>query len=158
MCKRDSPLGVEIPRTGRSRLLGSSIGLFHVLTSYADRMRTLLWLAAAAVVVASVLAAQTAPGSPDRRSAACRPGQLVDEIRTQDVAAHLQFLSDDLLKGRAPSTRGGQLAAQLALIGDEPAGDNGLLSGRRDSNTPSIFRSSRLALRASRERASSVWK
>lgn len=42
----------------------------------------------------------------------------------------MQFLSGDLLEGRAPSTRGGQLAAQylaaqLALLGYEPAGGNG---------------------------------
>src|SRR5687767_3798663 len=94
-------------------------------------MRTLLWLAAAgAVVVASVLAAQDRPGSPRPTVGRGSSGPAVDEIRTQDVAAHLQFLSDDLLEGRAPATRGGQLAAkylaaQLALLGYEPAGDNG---------------------------------
>jgi Zn-dependent M28 family amino/carboxypeptidase len=94
-------------------------------------MRTLLWLAAAgAVVVASVLAAQDRPGSPRPTVGRVSSGPAVDEIRTNDVAAHLQFLSDDLLEGRAPSTRGGQLAAkylaaQLALLGYEPAGDNG---------------------------------
>jgi len=57
-------------------------------------------------------------------------GPALDEIRGDDIAAHLQFLAGDLLEGRAPSTRGGQLAAkylaaQLALLGYEPAGDNG---------------------------------
>ena len=94
-------------------------------------MRTLLWLAGAgAVVVASVLAAQDRPGSPRPTVGSLSSGPAVDEIRTQDVVAHLQLLSDDLLEGRAPSTRGGQLAAkylaaQLALLGYEPAGDNG---------------------------------
>jgi Zn-dependent M28 family amino/carboxypeptidase len=94
-------------------------------------MRTLLWLAAAgAVVVASVLAAQDRPGSPRPASRGMSSGPNLDEIRTRDLAAHLHFLSDDLLEGRAPSTRGGQLAAkylatQLALLGFEPAGDNG---------------------------------
>jgi hypothetical protein len=52
------------------------------------------------------------------------------EIRGEHIAAHLKFLSHDLLEGRAPSTRGGTLAAeylaaQLALLGFEPGGDNG---------------------------------
>jgi Zn-dependent M28 family amino/carboxypeptidase len=54
----------------------------------------------------------------------------LDEIRGEHIEAHLRFLSHDLLEGRAPSTRGGQLAAeylasQLAALGYEPAGDNG---------------------------------
>jgi Zn-dependent M28 family amino/carboxypeptidase len=57
-------------------------------------------------------------------------GPALDEIHGSDIAAHLKFLSHDLLEGRAPSTRGGQLAAeylatQLAVIGFEPGGDNG---------------------------------
>lgn len=44
--------------------------------------------------------------------------------------AHLRFLSDDLLEGRAPATRGGALAAkyvaaQFERLGLEPAGDSG---------------------------------
>jgi Zn-dependent M28 family amino/carboxypeptidase len=46
------------------------------------------------------------------------------------VRAHVRFLSDDLLEGRAPGTRGGELAAaylasQLALLGVEPGGEDG---------------------------------
>jgi Zn-dependent M28 family amino/carboxypeptidase len=57
-------------------------------------------------------------------------GPALDEIRGDDIAAHIKFLSDDLLEGRAPSTRGGRLAAsylatQLATLGYGPAGDNG---------------------------------
>jgi Zn-dependent M28 family amino/carboxypeptidase len=71
--------------------------------------------------------------SEERRSSAAgaRPnGPALDEIRGEDIAAHLKFLSHDLLEGRAPSTRGGQLAAeylatQLALLGFAPAGDRG---------------------------------
>jgi Zn-dependent M28 family amino/carboxypeptidase len=56
-------------------------------------------------------------------------GPAVDEIRAPDLAAHLEFLSHDLLEGRAPSTRGGELAAeylatQLATLGFQPAGDD----------------------------------
>jgi Zn-dependent M28 family amino/carboxypeptidase len=54
----------------------------------------------------------------------------LDEIQGEHVAAHLRFLSHDLLEGRAPSTRGGTLAAeylaaQLAEVGFEPGGDKG---------------------------------
>jgi Zn-dependent M28 family amino/carboxypeptidase len=46
------------------------------------------------------------------------------------IRAHVRFLSLDLLEGRGPGTRGGQLAAeyiatQFALAGLQPAGDNG---------------------------------
>jgi Zn-dependent M28 family amino/carboxypeptidase len=52
----------------------------------------------------------------------------LDEIRGEHIAAHLRFLSHDLLEGRAPSTRGGTLAAeylaaQLAALGLKPGGD-----------------------------------
>jgi Zn-dependent M28 family amino/carboxypeptidase len=91
-------------------------------------MRTILWLSAsAALVVAAVLVAQDRPSRP---GATAGDGPALDEIQGEQIAAHLQFLADDLLEGRAPSTRGGQLAAsylatQLALLGFEPAGDNG---------------------------------
>jgi Zn-dependent M28 family amino/carboxypeptidase len=94
-------------------------------------MRTLLWLSAsAAIVITSVLAAQVRPGSPRPTDGVTSSGPALDEIRAGDMAAHVGFLADDLLEGRAPSTRGGQLAArylatQLSLLGYEPAGDNG---------------------------------
>jgi Zn-dependent M28 family amino/carboxypeptidase len=57
-------------------------------------------------------------------------GPVAAEIQPEQLAAHVKFLSSDLLEGRAPSTRGGELAAaylatQLATLGYEPAGDNG---------------------------------
>jgi Zn-dependent M28 family amino/carboxypeptidase len=94
-------------------------------------MRTTLWLAAlGAVVIVAVLFAQDRPGSLRPGSESGSAGPALDEIRADQIAAHLQFLADDLLEGRAPSTRGGDLAAkylatQLALLGFEPAGDNG---------------------------------
>ena len=50
-------------------------------------------------------------------------------ITTQEIDAHIRFLSSDLLEGRAPATRGGRLtaeyiAAQLRQYGVEP-GVNG---------------------------------
>jgi Zn-dependent M28 family amino/carboxypeptidase len=51
-------------------------------------------------------------------------------IDAEKIRAHVRFLSLDLLEGRGPGTRGGELAAeyiatQFALAGVEPAGDNG---------------------------------
>ena len=94
-------------------------------------MRTTLLLAGlGALVIAAVLIAQNRPGSPRPDVAASTSGPALDEIRGDQIAAHLQFLADDLLEGRAPSTRGGELAAhylatQLAVLGYEPAGESG---------------------------------
>src|SRR5258708_38665389 len=53
--------------------------------------------------------------------------QTIDAHR---IAEHVRFLSSDLLEGRGPGTRGGDLAAnyiaaQYALDGLEPDGDHG---------------------------------
>jgi Zn-dependent M28 family amino/carboxypeptidase len=54
----------------------------------------------------------------------------LDRIRPQAIAAYVKFLADDALEGRAPSTRGGDLAAKYVAteferIGLEPAGEGG---------------------------------
>ena len=54
----------------------------------------------------------------------------VERIRASELNAHIKFLADDLLEGRAPATRGGDLAAryvaaQYEAIGLEPAGGDG---------------------------------
>jgi Zn-dependent M28 family amino/carboxypeptidase len=64
------------------------------------------------------------PGVPD----AAR--QAAASIDPQKIGAQDRFLASDLLEGRGPGTRGGQLAAeyiatQFALAGARPAGDNG---------------------------------
>jgi Zn-dependent M28 family amino/carboxypeptidase len=51
-------------------------------------------------------------------------------IDAEKIRAHVRFLADDLLEGRGPGVRGGDLAAkyiatQFALAGLQPAGDNG---------------------------------
>jgi Zn-dependent M28 family amino/carboxypeptidase len=75
------------------------------------------------------LAACTQP-APSSTAAASNQGPAEQEIQQGPLKAHLRILSHDLMEGRAPSTRGGALAAeylatQLAALGVEPAGENG---------------------------------
>ncbi len=61
------------------------------------------------------------------------PPSVAAAMRTIDperIRAHVRFLADDLLEGRGTGTRGGDIAAgyiaaQFALDGLKPAGDNG---------------------------------
>jgi len=51
-------------------------------------------------------------------------------VNPENIRAQVKFISDDLLEGRYPGLRGGELAAkyiatQFALYGLKPAGDNG---------------------------------
>ncbi len=68
-----------------------------------------------------------APGPAPEPSA---PGPAEQEINATSLVAHLRMLSSDAFEGRAPATRGGQLAqeylaTQMAALGLQPAGDNG---------------------------------
>jgi len=52
------------------------------------------------------------------------------EVSGERIRAHVKFLSSDLLEGRAPGSRGGDLATeyiatQFSLLGLKPAGDQG---------------------------------
>ena len=90
------------------------------------RIRASVAAAAIGLAIVAALFAQDLPGEPRLLP----PGPAVDEIRRDDIAAHIKFLPDHLLEGRAPSTRGGRsaaayVAAQLATLGFGPAGDNG---------------------------------
>ncbi|HEY8833708.1 MAG TPA: M28 family peptidase [Gemmatimonadaceae bacterium] len=79
------------------------------------RPTVLLSVVLVSLISASGAAAQT-DGAPSR-------------ITTQEIDAHLRFLSSDLLEGRAPATRGGRIAeeyiaTQLQAFGVKPgAGD-----------------------------------
>jgi Zn-dependent M28 family amino/carboxypeptidase len=88
--------------------------------------------AIAQVVPAQVVSAQR-PGPGEVPALAGLPAGARAAAATIDgekTRAHVRFLSLDLLEGRGPGTRGGELAAeyiatQFALAGVEPAGDNG---------------------------------
>ncbi len=63
-------------------------------------------------------------------SSAFPPQEFLQQIRPEAVRAHMEFLADDLLEGRATGTRGFQLAAnyvrsQFEGMGLKPAGDAG---------------------------------
>ncbi len=56
--------------------------------------------------------------------------QAAASIAPEKIRAHVKFLSEDLLEGRGPGKRGAEIAAkyiaaQFALDGLKPAGDNG---------------------------------
>jgi Zn-dependent M28 family amino/carboxypeptidase len=61
------------------------------------------------------------------------PGDVMASMQGIDphrIGEHVRFLANDLLEGRGPGTRGGDIAAnyiaaQFALYGLKPAGDNG---------------------------------
>jgi Zn-dependent M28 family amino/carboxypeptidase len=79
------------------------------------------------VIPAEQPAANSVPGIEGLPAAARTAAESID---LEKIRAHVRFLSLDLLEGRGPGTRGGELAAQyiatqFALDGLEPAGDNG---------------------------------
>ena len=83
-------------------------------------------LAAAGLAVSLVVLSAPA-GRPAAQSA---PGLALSSISADRMIAHARFLSDDLLEGRAPGARGGDLAAkyiatQFALLGLEPGAADG---------------------------------
>jgi Zn-dependent M28 family amino/carboxypeptidase len=74
-----------------------------------------------------LLAAPLAAQAPPAGSPAARVARALDP---RVLRAHLEFLADDALEGRAPGTRGGAtaakyIAAQFERLGLEPAGDSG---------------------------------
>ncbi len=78
-------------------------------------------------LVLALLVSLVAPLSAQGISPATR---LARSLSADGYKAHLQFLADDALEGRAPATRGGDLAAkyiaaQFQRLGLLPAGDSG---------------------------------
>jgi hypothetical protein len=97
--------------------------------------------------------ASRAAGSGAASASAGAPAALTSAlagVKASTVRAHMTFLADDLLEGRASGTRGYDLAAryvaaQLAAIGLQPAGDDGtffqtvpLLESKLDEGTLTI--------------------
>jgi Zn-dependent M28 family amino/carboxypeptidase len=88
---------------------------------------------AAAFYLACAAIAQPATKADAFPAVAGLPGAAraaAASIDPEKMRAHVRFLSLDLLEGRGPGTRGGEIAAeyiatQFALDGLEPAGDDG---------------------------------
>lgn len=83
-----------------------------------------LHLVVAALVVSSVCMHIARAQVPERVKAA------EATVDAEKIRAHVKFLADDLLEGRAPGLRGGDLAAeyiatQFQLYGLKPGGDKG---------------------------------
>ncbi len=81
-------------------------------------------------VAASFVSAQQTATVPEISGLPAAARTAADSIDPEKIRAHVRFLSLDLLEGRGPGTRGGELAAeyiatQFALEGLKPAGENG---------------------------------
>lgn len=84
-------------------------------------MKIRLAMGISALLLSTGLLAQTIPAAVKKAEASIDP---------EKIRAHVKFLSDDLLEGRGPGLRGGELAAkyiaaQFALDGLKPGGDDG---------------------------------
>jgi Zn-dependent M28 family amino/carboxypeptidase len=92
-----------------------------IQTSIQTRIRSAVVLAASFVALSTSLLAQAIPPAVKAAEASIDP---------EKIRAHVKFLSDDLLEGRGPGLRGSEIAAQyiaaqFALYGLKPGGDNG---------------------------------
>jgi Zn-dependent M28 family amino/carboxypeptidase len=82
-----------------------------------------------AALVLSTFVACSQP-EPAPATAPSPTGPAENEIQEAPLKAHVQALAADAMEGRAPSTKGGTMAAdyianQLKTMGVEPAGENG---------------------------------
>jgi Zn-dependent M28 family amino/carboxypeptidase len=104
--------------------------------AHGTRVRRVAALALMGVLSAAGLMAQQAqqigamPAVPMVPGVPAAAQQAAELIRPENIRAHVKFLSSDLLEGRGPGKRGGQLAAEyiateFALNGLKPAGDDG---------------------------------
>jgi Zn-dependent M28 family amino/carboxypeptidase len=87
-------------------------------------------LIAVAAVAASNLSAWAAPDPAAELGLPAEAAAAMGSIDAERIRAHVKFLADDLLEGRGTGTRGGDIAAnyiaaQFALYGLKPAGDDG---------------------------------
>jgi len=97
-----------------------------------NRGRTAIWAFAVMVMTAPLLAQS---GKSPQKASTTDPipssvKRAFDTFRASGIRAHTRYLSDDLLEGRGPGTRGDELtrkyiASQFEEIGLEPIGDNG---------------------------------
>jgi Zn-dependent M28 family amino/carboxypeptidase len=83
------------------------------------------------LLLSTLISAAIAPALlAQARDTAAPAGPALEEITERRLEADIQFLAHDLLEGRAPSTRGGQLAAEyiaarFAQVGLSPGASDG---------------------------------
>ena len=82
------------------------------------------------VIIAAAALGCAPAGAPAASPAPAAGAVPLPAVSTAAMDAHLKYLADDLLEGRAPATRGGALAvryiaAQFEALGLEPAGPDG---------------------------------
>jgi Zn-dependent M28 family amino/carboxypeptidase len=87
-------------------------------------------LIAVVVAAASNLSAWAASDPAVELGLPAEAAAAMGSIDAERIRAHVKFLADDLLEGRGTGTRGGDIAAnyiaaQFALYGLKPAGDDG---------------------------------
>jgi Zn-dependent M28 family amino/carboxypeptidase len=83
-----------------------------------------------AAIAAAGLSARAAPDPAVELKLPAEAAAAMGGIDAERIRAHVKFLADDLLEGRGTGTRGGDIAAnyiaaQFALYGLKPAGDDG---------------------------------
>src|ERR1019366_1823523 len=102
-------------------------------------MRRTTLIALVLPLTAALLLAQASPKSSPMKSATRVPyvaalppeaEKAMASVDPEKIRAHVKFLASDLLEGRGTGARGGDIAAeyiaaQFALYGLQPAGDNG---------------------------------
>src|SRR5256885_16887662 len=69
-------------------------------------------------------------GAPGPAATPATLAAPIPAVSTAAMDAHIKYLADDLLEGRAPATRGGRLAAKYVAaafqaLGLEPGGPSG---------------------------------
>ncbi len=108
--------GIDPPSTSKSHLGASSTAFAPNVPLSGAMSNSSLLLVLAAPLLQSAVEASAAPRAP--------------QLDPERIRPHLQFLAHDLLEGRAPGTRGGDLAAeylatQAKILGLQPSGDDG---------------------------------
>src|ERR1700692_1533546 len=83
-----------------------------------------------AAITAAGLSARAAPDPAVELGVPAEAAAAMGGIEAERIRAHVKLLADDLLEGRGTGTRGGDIAAnyiaaQFALYGLRPAGDDG---------------------------------
>jgi Zn-dependent M28 family amino/carboxypeptidase len=89
-----------------------------------------LWIFALGLAVGSIPGARAAPDAAAQLGLPAGAAVAMRGIDAERIRAHVRFLADDLLEGRGTGARGGDIAAkyiaaQFALDGLKPAGDDG---------------------------------